>query len=50
MGLGQALLCGEDMYMSALRGRGIGVLHLMEDALWYIDDYVYEIFMKKTFF
>ncbi|RUS70191.1 hypothetical protein EGW08_022044 [Elysia chlorotica] len=32
--LGKALLSGEDMYMSGLRGKGVQVLHILGDSLW----------------
>ncbi|CAG5119335.1 unnamed protein product [Candidula unifasciata] len=36
--LGKALLSGEDMYMSAMRGKGVSVLHIYGDALWEFGD------------
>ncbi|XP_005101830.1 eukaryotic translation initiation factor 2D [Aplysia californica] len=36
--LGKALLSGEDMYMSALRGKGVSVLHIAGDTLWEFGD------------
>ncbi|CAL1534365.1 unnamed protein product [Lymnaea stagnalis] len=36
--LGKALLSGEDMYMSAMRGKGVAVLHMLGDVLWEIGD------------
>ncbi|XP_013073483.2 eukaryotic translation initiation factor 2D-like isoform X1 [Biomphalaria glabrata] len=36
--IGKALLSGEDMYMSAMRGKGVSVLHIMGDTLWEMGD------------
>ncbi|KAH9498457.1 Eukaryotic translation initiation factor 2D [Bulinus truncatus] len=36
--IGKALLSGEDMYMSAMRGKGVSVLHILGDALWEMGD------------
>ncbi|BFY99154.1 hypothetical protein BsWGS_02194 [Bradybaena similaris] len=36
--LGKALLSGEDMYMSAMRGKGVSILHIYGDALWEFGD------------
>ncbi|XP_059175627.1 eukaryotic translation initiation factor 2D-like [Physella acuta] len=38
LALGKALLSGEDMYMSAMRGKGVQVLHIMGDNLWELGD------------
>ena len=32
--LGQAVMSGEDMYMSSMRGKGVHPLHIMGDQLW----------------
>ena len=32
--IGRTALCGEDMYMSGMRGRGVGILHIFKDYLW----------------
>jgi len=36
IGIGQTTMDGEDMYMSGMKGRGIILLHLYQDALWNI--------------
>ncbi|KAK7100596.1 hypothetical protein V1264_023518 [Littorina saxatilis] len=36
--LGEALLSGEDMYMSALKGKGVRTLHILGDHLWEMGD------------
>ena len=32
--LGQAVLSGEDMYMSAMKGKGVHPIHILGDHLW----------------
>ncbi|CAF1402779.1 unnamed protein product [Adineta ricciae] len=34
IGIGQTTMDGEDMYMSGMKGRGIALIHLYQDALW----------------
>ena len=34
IGIGQTTMDGEDMYMSGMKGRGVVLLHLYQDALW----------------
>ena len=34
IGLGQTTMDGEDMYMSGMKGRGVALIHLYQDALW----------------
>ncbi|XP_076463313.1 eukaryotic translation initiation factor 2D-like [Babylonia areolata] len=36
--LGEALLSGEDMYMSAMRGKGVRTIHIFQDHLWEMGD------------
>lgn len=36
IGIGQTTMDGEDMYMSGMKGRGVVLLHLYQDALWNI--------------
>ncbi|CAF3930765.1 unnamed protein product, partial [Rotaria sp. Silwood1] len=36
IGIGQTTMDGDDMYMSGMKGRGIILLHLYQDALWNI--------------
>lgn len=36
--LGHALLSGEDMYASALKGKGVKTLHILGDQLWEFGD------------
>lgn len=34
IGIGQTTMDGDDMYMSGMKGRGIVLIHLYQDALW----------------
>lgn len=36
--IGKTALSGEDMYMSAMRGRGVNVIHIYKDNLWSLGD------------
>ncbi|ELT91730.1 hypothetical protein CAPTEDRAFT_202452 [Capitella teleta] len=36
--VGRTAMCAEDMYMSALRGKGVTVIHSYQDLLWAVGD------------
>ena len=36
--MGKSCLSGEDMYMSAMRGRCLSILHIHRDGLWAMGD------------
>ena len=52
IGIGQTTMDGEDMYMSGMKGRGVALLHLYQDALWNIgprSDVPYEKEQRQLF-
>ncbi|ESO92608.1 hypothetical protein LOTGIDRAFT_233056 [Lottia gigantea] len=46
MAVGETLLSGEDMYLSAMKGKGVKPLHMMGDLLWEMGDQSVPPFLK----